>query len=82
MLSYGLKFTFKAPGKRKPDFQIVVVSSSLKGSNEIPMEGNCALLVSDALLGLEKNKSKKLGNPLQEELVPVCRVLQQTKCLS
>lgn len=92
MLSYGLKPTFKALGKRKPDFQTVIVHSSFKGSNEMPVEGNCVLLVSDIFLGLEKNKSKKLGKSLQEGFVSVCQgykcltltafVLQEAKCLS
>lgn len=92
MLSYGLKFTFKASGKRKPDFQTVIVSSSLKGSDGITMEGICVLLVSDILLGLEKNKRKNLGKSLQEGLASVCQgytsltltafVLHEAKCLS
>lgn len=92
MLSYGLKFTFKAPGKKKPDFQTVIVSPSFKCSNEMPMEGNCVLLVSDILLGPEKNKRKMLGKSLQEGLVSVFQgyrsitlaafVLQEAKCLS
>lgn len=57
----------------------------------MPVEGNCVLLVSDIFLGLEKNKSKKLGKSLQEGLVSVCQgyksltltafVLQEAKCL-
>lgn len=91
MLSYGLKFTFKASGKRKPDFQTVIVSCSFKGSDGITMEGIRVLLVSD-ILGLEKNKRKNLGKSLQEGLASVCQgytsltltafVLQEAKCLS
>lgn len=76
MQSYCLKVTFKAPKKRKCDFQKMTVSSSFKGGKEMPVEGNCVSyplsLVSDILLGMEKNKSKDLGKPLQEGLISVC----------